>query len=160
MTAWMRSRRPSFCSIRATCVLVVASLTTGRSQLSPFDNRRGSRSSTSVSRAVRSASAPGRVGASRCRANSSTTLRVTAGASRASPPATTRTAAAISSGGTSSSSSCYETRHADLSLCAEGVRRPRHMSSLLRGTAAARQRAGTMRLLLASYLTIDFGGFR
>jgi hypothetical protein len=103
MTAWTRSRTPSFCRILATWVLAVASLTTSSRQISGLDRPRMSRSSTSRSRGVSSPTAGGTAGWARTGilVNSSMTARVTAGASSASPLATMRTAAAISSGGAS-----------------------------------------------------------
>ena len=100
-TACARSRRPSFWSTRPTWVFTVVSATKSSRAISWFDKPRAMHTSTSRSRSVSSSSAAGGGGGSGRRANSSTSLRVTEGASSASPAATTRTAATNSSGGRS-----------------------------------------------------------
>ena len=85
----VRSRRPSFASTCATCVLTVCSLTTSSAAISAFERPRASSRSTSASRSVSASSAGGGAAPLSRPAKRSISRRVTAGAKREPPSATT-----------------------------------------------------------------------
>src|SRR5258708_15577683 len=97
MTAWTRSRSSSLNSTELTCDFTVWLARQSRAAISALVRPPATSSSTSCSRGVSRPSAGDGTGRE-CVANSAMSLRVTPGASRASPPRMIRTACRISSG--------------------------------------------------------------